>query len=223
LRPTAHQAEVSLKLLGTDLAFTGLLAVVPGALFADVESDKLRIFDPLGRDHAYLNYFSKEGRGAGMRVTLDLLPNGTSQASLPLPPRRSPTEAPRFALVSSEPDGRTPGTVGYPLDEPSATWDVVDGRLMDGGARAALRERKRRERVKGWILGYGISMFGLFLAVLFRKRVSDQERLDRFAATGSEAEQVIAKSPATVVPFVLVVAMVFLFSLGWALLSPAAN
>src|SRR5690606_3989232 len=76
---------------------------------------------------------------------------------------------PCFLVLSSEADGRSPATVGYPYDGYTATFDAVDELLLDGGEAARAREERRSRRHNLSLLGYVAFVFGVTLVLFVRR------------------------------------------------------
>jgi hypothetical protein len=127
----------------------GALPVTPGALHAALTGARLSVRSPIPRDQAFISVVDRERRLAG--YSLELQPDGDgASASLELAPEllgRATREA-LFAVVSSEPDKRSPSAVGWPLQpgsaQPALTFDVADQLLVDGTDSVLQRERQGR-------------------------------------------------------------------------------
>jgi hypothetical protein len=218
IAPQEHAVSVTLELAGT----TGVvhasfaLPVVPGAMRARLDGSTLLIDAPVPRDVAYFAVVTENERLFGGRVPLAPDASGQSSARVPLP---ALGPGPHFAVVSSEPDLRSPAAVGWPLEasadgEPARTFDAVEALLLDGRPRALLKQAHRRARVR-WVVGAfsaAALLVELLILVAFTRR-SDRVLDAHLEGAGIDNEQASRlapkRSPAVLVAL-LAVALGFL-------------
>jgi hypothetical protein len=81
----------------------------------------------------------------------------------------------RYVVLSSSPDGRTPGLVGLPLDGQVETFDARDAFLYDGEAPARARARKEQKRIRA-VLGAYAGLSGLVCLLLFAAHLRQAAR-----------------------------------------------
>lgn len=196
LRPVEHVASIRLEMNAPDGAtgaFASSLPVVPGAFFVTPAASSWTISSPLERDELWYAFVSDAGRGPGGRLKLEAAPGGTARGSLPFDAR--PREEGVYLVLSSSPDGRSPSTVGFPLDGQAGTFDAVDGRLLDGSARAHARESTRIHRVRLFLMAHVATVFALTLLLFVRRvRRADRELKSRLQRAGAYAAPVTAGS-----------------------------
>jgi hypothetical protein len=151
--PREHAAAVVVRprrAPGSELDVS--LAVVPGALYAELQGRDLVVRSPVVRGRAYVAVVSDRERVIGATVALD--PDGVGASGvlrdLPLPER-----VPLWAIVSSEPELRSASLVGWPIryatapaSEPPRTFDVPDVLVVDTVAQALAGEAARERRVR---------------------------------------------------------------------------
>jgi hypothetical protein len=113
-------------------------------------------------------------------------------AGVPTPP-----EPDRWLVLSGDPDGRSPSTVGWPWGNQATTFDAIDAMLLDGSRFGAEREEARKSRVR-WVVGGYCAVAALLTSVLFVRRVrsSDRELALRLAGAGA-AQSVPSKRSLT--------------------------
>lgn len=178
VKPTSHSASlhVSLKADGETLTFEQALPVIPGALWFERAGGKIRIVSPIPRDEAWFTYVTERERLLGGRVPLVTGEDGTSSGTFDVPVAAEQAE---FLVLSPSPEGRSSGTVGYPLRGQRETFDAVDGYLLDGGPSAKTAFVRRAERARSWMIGYAAVSFllTLFLFVMGVRRT--QAKLER--------------------------------------------
>jgi hypothetical protein len=200
VEPSEHVASLTLELEAgsTHETATFSLPIVPGALDARREGGSLRITSPVPRDTAYYAFVTEHARLLGGRAVLAPSPNaGGAVAEIPFP---TLDPAPRYVVVSSERDLRSPAAVGWPLDaagdEPLTTFDAVDALLVDGRPRAALRESRRAARVRWVVAAFcAVSLaLELLLLVAFTKR-SDASLDRHLEGAGVSAEDALRVAP----------------------------
>jgi len=151
-----------------------MLPVVPGALHARRQGQRLVIEAPVPKEAAFYSVVGEGGRYAGGRVALSNDGRGGALAQVDWPPG---VEAPAWVVVSSEPDMNTVAAVGWPIDAtgPAQSFDAPEQLWLDGlpAAYAASLERPRRARVLAGIF----AALALALAVvLFTGRVRAADR-----------------------------------------------
>jgi len=194
-----HVASVTLELEDgpTHESATFSLPIVPGALDARQSGGSLTIASPVPRDVAYYAFVTEHERLLGGRAVLAPSPSGGATATIPFPALEPP---PRYVVVSSERDLRSPAAVGWPLDtvgaEPLSTFDAVDALLVDGRPRAALREAHRAARVRWVVAAFcgGALALELLLLVAFTKR-SDASLDRHLEGAGVSAEDALRLAP----------------------------
>jgi hypothetical protein len=194
LRITAQAAE------GGEGQWFGALPVVPGALHVNLEGPRLIVRSPIPRSHAYVSLVSERERLGGTILALDPEAEGGATGSVELEPAllaRAHADA-SWGVVSSEPDKRSPGVVGWPLDTPRQaggvsarqTFDVWDRVLLDGTAAALESHRRTRFRQRGiaalLLVGVGIAMCALLWYEVQGKRSRAVRRADTDASSEIE-------------------------------------
>lgn len=157
------------------------MPVVPGALHLSAVGEALLIEAPTPTETVWYTFVTEAARLEGGRLRLEADASGISRGRLP----RSlvPEAKDLYLVLSTSPDGRSPSTVGYPLDGQPTTFDAIDGFLIDGAPTAEAREAGRKRRVVRALLGYVAALFTLSLW-LFRLvvRRSDRRLLDDLRA-----------------------------------------
>lgn len=155
----------------------GALPVVPGALHGALDGRRLRVRSPIARERAYVALVDERSRIAGMIVELTPDAAGGAEGSVDLAALDA-SQAPLWAVISSEADKRSAAVVGWPLHDegwPPRTFDALDQPLLDGLPEALASERAaRRGRRRAAALGAGLA--GLLTAALFALEVRSAER-----------------------------------------------
>jgi hypothetical protein len=180
VRPREHVVALGLaaRTEGEALRWYAHLPVVAGALHGEVQDGRLVIRAPVAKDAAWFALVSERERIAGGRVGLTASAGGMASGSvdlralgLPTPPRDD-----LWLVLSSDPDGRSPSTVGYPWGKQATTFDAVEALLLDGSRFGEEREEARRRRVRWVVGGYSLAAFALtlFLFVTRVKRANSQ-------------------------------------------------
>jgi hypothetical protein len=153
----------------------GALPVTPGALHAGLDGTRLLVRSPIPRDVAFVSLVDSERRLAGYVLELTPDAEGGARASVELPPwllRRAQTED-VFAVTSSQPDKRSPSSVGWPLRhgaEPSSSFDAPDQLLLDGSAGVLARESEQR-RQRRWTAALLLSLVGALTLAAFAREL----------------------------------------------------
>jgi hypothetical protein len=124
----------------------GSLPVTPGALHVTRNGTQLLVRSPIPRERAYLSLVDGQHRLAGYILALTQDADGGASASVQLDSELRPPSGELYAVVSSEPDKRSPGTVGWQLGPPGLahTFDVPEQLLLDGSAGVLQLERAAR-------------------------------------------------------------------------------
>jgi hypothetical protein len=167
VKPLAHTLEVEVRAdAGAATgSFTGVLPVVPGAMWLDPEGireHKLRIVSPVARDVAYATLASPTERLWGGAIALLPDAQGFAQGAIDWPavgPRTTVSASadasgPLWLTLSSDPRGSGGGTVGWPVPTPNAASAPLDERafrdrlLLDGMPAAEHRDASRRGRAR---------------------------------------------------------------------------
>jgi hypothetical protein len=175
LRPLEH--SVSARLIaragGRRGEWYGVLPVLPGALTARLDGERLSVSSPIVRARAFVSLISEHERLGGAIVELDAAPDGTASGGFDLSAqlRARIEREPIWAVVSSEDDKRSPAVVGWPLGAararlPSTTLALADQVLLDGQAGAlaerAERSAARRQTAAALLGALGVILGGLF-------------------------------------------------------------
>jgi hypothetical protein len=193
LRVSAESAE------GRRGRWYGALPVVPGALHVELDGPRLSVRSPIPRRHAYVSLVSERERLGGAILALEPDVEGGATGTIELDPSLLARVhgAPSWGVVSSEPDKRSPGVVGWPLDTPREpdrvlarqTFDVWDRVLLDGTAAALEAHRRTRFKLRGMaallLVGIGIAMGALLWYEVQGKRGT---RAVRLADTDTRSE-----------------------------------
>lgn len=159
---------------GSEAARVSLtMPVVPGALHLALSGEDLSIEAPTPTETIWYTFVTDDARLSGSRLQLQVDASGISRGLL----RRKamPESEGLYLVLATSPDGRSPSTVGFPLDGQATTFDAVDGFLIDGAPAAEARESERRRRVVRALLGYVATLFALSLW-LFRQVVLRADR-----------------------------------------------
>jgi hypothetical protein len=204
------------------------LAVVPGALVAELSGSSLVVRSPVPRERAYVAIVTERERIAG--GTVQLSPDIAGGARGELRDLPLPESAPLWAVVSSEPELRSASLVGWPIrvapgGEPPKTFDVPDALLLDTMQEAVERELGRTRRVRLLAALIAISaLAATAAAVAARARWAqahltahlveagaDEDTTTRVAATGGASVWLVV---AAVLSVVLAALLVALFALA---------
>lgn len=170
VRPEHHTSIViaHVSMDETELKWEQLLPIVPGALSISVGDKDITVRSPIERDHAWFTWLSKEGRQGGGRLALKK--DGRGGAVGMLPRNDFSRLDGTYLLVSGDADGRSPATVGYPIQSTGQTMDALDGYLLDGAPVARARLARRATKLR-WILGGYTGLSFLLTLVLFVGRI----------------------------------------------------
>ncbi|HEX4340299.1 MAG TPA: hypothetical protein VH062_30535 [Polyangiaceae bacterium] len=224
--PDTHAADVAPTMPELDVS----LAVVPGALFAELRGTELVVRSPVLHERAYVAIVSETARIAGATVPLDPDPFGASGVLRDL---HLPEGVPLWAVVSSEPELRSASLVGWPLrstppgDDPPTTFDVTDSLLLDTIPGAVTREleRERRVRLLAALIA-AVALGGAAAAVAARASQSRTALTAHLATAGTDDEtttRVAATGTASVWNVVAAVLSVALAALLIALFASVAH
>lgn len=174
------------------------LPVLPGALDArldDQDPQRLVVRSPVERAEAYVALVDERGRWGGASIKLAPAVDGTSRGEFRLPsatpaPGGRPQVGALWALVSSEPDFRSAGCVGWPLADahagPVATLKTSEIKHLDGFPAAYARDQARVARAR-W-LGGGVALLAGLIAVVFllQRARRSQAKLEAHLAAQEE-------------------------------------
>lgn len=165
----------------------GSLPVVPGAMRVHRRADQLQVHCPIDRDVAWISIVTADARIGGGAVELTADGRGGAEGTLALP---ALPDAPLWAVVSSESDLQSPGTVGWPLDPPvqgdlRATFLARDSLLLDGLPGALEREHARMRRARLLFAGFAASALGIVALLLGWQIRSTHRELERRVAAAS--------------------------------------
>jgi hypothetical protein len=193
-RADGHVFELNVACSEIEGAKTFHLPVVPGAFSPLRIGETVEVRSARGLTNAYYTWVTEGGRGESGRVELRTSERGVTEGRLSLPVDREGL----YLVLSSSPDGRSPSTVGFPLDGQRQTWDALDGFLLDGSEEAKQREYARVRRLKRVLLGYVAALFSLAW-VLFRAaiRASDRKLIEGLERQGADRALVgpLARTP----------------------------
>ncbi len=176
VRPESHAAALRLALRagdGTKSTFYGNIPLVPGASSFERTPQGLIVRAPLPRKYAWYAFVTEESRLSGGRLPLVETKSGVSEGLLEN--SRIPEGRGRYLVVASSADGRSPSTVGYPLDGQPTTFDALDGRLLDGSVPAAKKEARRVARLRGLVFVH-VTVVSLLTLGLFVWSVRQADR-----------------------------------------------
>jgi hypothetical protein len=153
--------------------FEQVLPVVPGAYGLSEDQAGLIIQAPVPREEAWFTFVTESERLMGGRVDLREDARGIYSAKVPF--ASIPKVRGLYVVLASSADGRSPSTVGYPLDGQTQTLDLWDGYLLDGGPFARSRAELKRRKVR-LTLGAYAGLSGLLTLVLFVLRIRSADR-----------------------------------------------
>ena len=222
ITPREHAAAVVVRARAAPAAELDVsLAVVPGALFAELDGRDLVVRSPVLHDRAYVAVVSDRERIAGAVVALD--PDGAGASGV-VRDLSLPDGVPLWAVVSSEPDLRSASLVGWPIryatapgSDPPRTFDVPDALVVDTVQEALARESERERRVRLLAaLIAAVALFATAAAVAARSARARARLATHLSSAGADEEAVtrVARTGAAtawgVVTAVLSVALAFL-------------
>jgi hypothetical protein len=201
LRVTVRREEVN-------WVFEQVLPVVPGAFGLEQEQGRFVVRAPVPRDEVWFTFVTEKERFPGGRIPLSEDAEGFFSGEIPA--NKIPKKPGLFLFLASSADGRSPSSVGYPLDGQGHTLDIWDGYLLDGGPVARTRAEIRRRKVR-WTLGVYAGLSGVLTLLLFVFRVRGAERdlKERLHGAGA-TEETFESSPVPLL--VAVVGLFFAFS-----------
>jgi len=164
-RPTDHIVELEFRCASALAGKTERLhlPVIPGAFFVELGPESATILSARGHEAAYFTWVTEQERLLGGAIRLTRRSDSASMGTLPLPKSRDGL----YLVLASSPDGRSPSTVGYPIDGQGMTFDAVDGFLLDGAEAALNMEARRGRRIRRLLWGYIAALFSLAW-ILFR-------------------------------------------------------
>lgn len=212
LRPEQHvtSLRVEARYEGERLEFEQTLPVVPGSYWIESADAGYRVWAPVPRDHVWYTFVTEFERLSGGRLELREAPRGKAVGTLPA--EVVPDQPGLFVVLSSDADGRSTSTVGYPLDGQDYTLDAWDAYLLDGAPAGRAEAARRQKRVR-WSLGGYAALSSLLTLLLFVTRVrgSDRDLKRRLEGAGaSEATRERSSLPLVIA----VLSLFFAFSLG---------
>ncbi len=199
VRPREHVVSLGLTAHGTVTTEAGLkrpaqvrwfshLPLVAGALHPRVEGDELVIESATARESAWYAFVSRDERLRGGRVALRATDRGSSVGTVPLAEAGVAALPARtlWLVLTGDPDGRSPSTVGWPWGDQAETFDAIDALLLDGSRFGEQREAARRSRVRWALGGYcGVAALLTLVLLVLRVKGSDRELSLRLAAAGA--------------------------------------
>lgn len=191
-------------------AFEQVLPVVPGAYGLAEKSAGFFVQAPVPRDEVWFTYVTQSERLSGGRVELKEDASGFYSGEIPA------TSIPKveglYIVLASSADGRSPSTVGYPLDGQEQTFDVWDGYLLDGGPAARRRAELKRRKVRFTLGAYaGLSGFLTLVLFVLRVRKADSILKAQLKSAGATRE---TRESSQVPLLVAVLGLFFAFSAG---------
>ena len=173
--PRSHVAELNLTATtdGATGSFTGTLPVIAGAIWLDPgsrSSGQLRILAPIARPSVYAVLATRSARWWGGTIALTMDAQGFFGASVPWPAVNLPAGEEAWLTLAGDPEGRGPGTVGWPVAAADDRWGAAeqvfnDALLLDGMPDAERRETERRERAS-WLVAIALGATACLEAVL---------------------------------------------------------
>ncbi|MBX3184098.1 MAG: hypothetical protein KIT72_01135 [Polyangiaceae bacterium] len=181
-------------------SISATLPVVPGAI--DLRpglNDSLVLTSPVEREHAFVAWIDERRRWGGASVPLTPSPDGLWRGALTLP-SRAEGQPPGWLLTSSSPELQGGGSVGWPLDDPSAgplpTLGAAELALLDGfpeaRARAEVRVRRARWIAAGIALVSGLIVIALMVEQSRRSAARFNEHLKEQASAEAQASLEVA-------------------------------
>lgn len=215
LRVAPEQHVVSLEVRAVDGAAGGswysTLPVVPGAMQVDRKDGSLEVRSPIERESAWYTWVSASERLGGGKLALSPTPFG-SVGTLALP--LEVPAASSWVVISSEPDGRSPSAVGWPLGQQAMTFDVAEAGLLDGAADGEAREELFRRRVR-WGVSACAALAALLTAAVFLREARGGRDRVIAGADAAPAEEGALRAWVAVACVVLGFATITLIGLLW--------
>jgi hypothetical protein len=167
------------------------LPVVLGALHASLQNGELRVVSPIPRKRAYFAVISEHARLAGGPLTLQPDQRGGAVQLVPLP--QQPATC-LWAVVSSEPELSSVGTVGWPIQvgspdsttldrrlthQPKRSLVVPDRLLLDGFVASSARSERRQQRARALAAAFVAAALTLVLLLMVQRVRESQTRLQQ--------------------------------------------
>ncbi len=199
-------------------SLSATLPVIPGAIdLRPGADDSLVLTSPVERERAFVAWIDEQGRRGGATVPLSPSPDGLWRGALSLPPRAE-GEPLGWLLTSSSPELQGGGSVGWPLDDPSAgplpTLGASELTLLDGfpaaQARAEARVRQARWIAAGIALFSGLIVIALMLEQSRRAAARFNEHLKEQASAEAQANLTVTPIGLNLVIAALCVGLGFL-------------
>lgn len=212
LTPTEHVVSLRARIESEEdeFEFEQTLPVVPGSFWLEEKTDHLVVHSPVPRDQVWYTFVTQDERLSGGR--LDLEPSGAGTAKARIPRERIPSRKGLFVVLASDADGRSPSTVGFPLDGQGRTFDAWDAYLLDG-SRAAREKLARKARKVRLTLGAYAAVAALLTLLLFVRYVRRSDVLLERRLRQAGVEDAAPERGA--LPLVIaVLSLFFAFSLG---------
>lgn len=210
--PRQHVASLHVALKHDDFTwnFQQPLPIVPGAYGFREKADGFEVLAPVPRDDVWFTFVSEEARYVGGRVELKEDSNGFFSGKIPR--SKVPDKSGLFLVLASSADGRSPSTVGYPLDGQDHTLDIWDAYLLDGGPAEKRRVERNRRKVRLTLGAYaGLSGLLTLILFIFHVKRADRELSARLEGAGASAST-REKSPLPLL--VAAIGLFFAFSAG---------
>lgn len=210
--PEHHVSTLRVEVQHGELkwGFEQVLPVVPGAYGIAEKNGGFVVKAPVPRDEAWFTFVTGEERLQGGRIQLTEDAEGFFSGEIPA--AAVPQAEGLFVVLASSADGRSPSTVGYPLDGQHHTFDIWDGYLLDGGNAARSRSEARRRKVRFTLAAYaGLSGLLTLVLFIFRVRRADHVLAEQLKGVGATKETL----ESSLVPLLIaVVGLFFAFSAG---------
>jgi hypothetical protein len=167
------------------LSFERTLPVLPGSLSMKRTEAGILVKSPVEREAIWYTFVTKSRRLQGGRLALQLEDDvwqGRIEAE------RVPRVQGLYVVLSSEADGRSASTVGFPLDGQEQTYEVWDAYLIDGLPQVRAREVAQRTRFR-LVLGAYAAVCGVLSMIIFwiQVRRSDVELATSLRRAGAAA------------------------------------
>jgi len=221
VRPLHHQVIMKVRVVGQGemLEFEERLPIVPGAIALESDSDRSQpgfvnflVSSPVPRPHIWYAVVSEQGRERGGSLALRDASDGTSSVLLKLDREQARGS---YLVLSSDADGRSLSSVGYPLDGQTMTLDAWDAYLLDGAQAARRVAHKRQMRVRYALGGYGLIALVLTLLLFWTSVRRDEKEVDRRLAQVGAGSAQGSRSALSLVVAISCVFFVFSLTLVW--------